>query len=252
MKNTILLFAALVLLGACASNETADSSSVKQSEIYQDYSINWDVDAQEWQAYATFRFGGENGTTLRLSSPSKVTINGETMNEGKMLFGGATYRMSGKTWPKTAAFQFIDVDGRSYANSLSFAAIDFARTEVDASKNEVLGIPLTRDVLATDEIFLYVADTSLQNDLKIKLLTGDSTALVKYDAAEQLLLIEPAFFDKMADVELSLWMKFNQTEDLKAATALGGQISMSYTSHTLKFKRGAAGQPEKPRSKHSK
>lgn len=252
MKNTILLFAALVMLGACASNETADSSSVKQSEIYQDYSISWDVDAQEWSAYATFRFGGENGTTLRLSSPSNVTINGEKMNEGKMLFGGATYRMSGKTWPNTAAFKFTDTDGRAYANSLSFAPIDFARTEVDASKTEVLGIPLTRNVLASDEIFLYVADTSEQNDLKIKLVADDSTALVKYDAAEQLLLIEPAFFDKMADVELSLWMKFSKTEDLKAATPLGGVISMSYTSHKLKFKRGEAGQPEKPRSKHSK
>lgn len=252
MKNTILLFAALVLLGACASNETADSSSVKQSEIYQDYSINWDADAQEWLAYATFRFGGENGTTLRLSKPSTVTINGTAMNEGELLFGGAMYRMSGKEWPNTAAFRFIDCDGRAYANNLSFNAIDFARTEVDASKNEVLGIPLTREVLATDEIFLYVADTSLQNDLKIKLLTDDSTALVKYDAAEQLLLIEPAFFDKMADVELSLWMKFNKTEDLTAATALGGQISMSYTSHTLKFKRGEAGQSESPRSKQAK
>jgi hypothetical protein len=252
MKKIFLFLPALVMLGACASNETADSSSVKQSEIYQDYSINWDSEAQEWNAYATFRFGGENGTTLRLSEPSNVTINGEKMNEGKMLFGGATYRKTGKTWPKTAAFLFTDTDGKTYANGLTFAPIDFARIDVDASKNAVLGIPLTRDVLATDEIFLYVADTSEQNDKKIKLLTDDSAALVKYDAAEQLLLIEPAFFDKMADVELSLWMKFSKTEDLKAATALGGTISMSYTSHTLKFKRGEATQPEKPRSKHAK
>lgn len=237
MKKILLFLPALVLLGACASNETADSSGVKQSEIYQDYSINWNSEVQEWDAYATFRFGGENGTTLRLSEPSNVTINGEKMNEGKMLFGGATYRMSGKTWPKTAAFQFTDTDGKVYSNSLTFNPIDFARTEVDASKNAVLGIPLTRDVLATDEIFLYVADTSQQNDRKIKLLTDDAAALVKYDTAEQLLLIEPAFFDKMADVELALWMKFSKTEDLKSATALGGVISMSYTSHTLKFRR---------------
>jgi hypothetical protein len=252
MKKTVLILAALVMLGACASNETADSSSVKQSEIYQDYSINWDSETKEWMAYATFRFGGENGTTLRLSKPSAVTINGTAMNEGELLFGGATYRMSGKEWPNTAAFRFIDCDGRAYANTLSFNAIDFARTEVNVSKNEVLGIPLTRNVLATDEIYLYVADTSQQNDLKIKLFTEDSAAPVKYDAAEQLLLIEPAFFEQMADVELSLWMKFSKTEDLKAATALGGQISMSYTSHTLKFKRGEAGNSEKPRSRHSK
>lgn len=237
MKKVALFFTTMVLLGACASNETADSSSVKQSEIYQDYTLSWDGDEGEWNAHATYRFAGENGTTLRLSEPSKITFNGVTMSESKLLFGGATYRQEGKKWPSTGLFEFTDTDGKSYKNSVAFTAIDFARPVQEASKTGTIGIPLTRDITATDEIFLHVSDTSAQSEKRIRLLASDPAAVVKYDPEEQLLLIEPAFFEKMADVELSMWMIYERTEDLAEATAKGGEVRVTYTSHTLKFKR---------------
>lgn len=93
MKYFGYLFISTVFaLTACQSNETGNSGDVAQDQVYRKYEIDINEESSTATASADFRFAGENGTTLRLSSPAKITANGVELIEGKLLFGGVYYR----------------------------------------------------------------------------------------------------------------------------------------------------------------
>lgn len=85
---------AAIVVAACQSNETGKSKDVSQDQIHRSYEVIIDEAASTASASAVFRFAGENGTTLVLSKPSKVTANGNEMLVDSLLFGGAYYRSS--------------------------------------------------------------------------------------------------------------------------------------------------------------
>ncbi len=85
----IILFC--LLLTSCKSNETSDSNKVAQSEIYQSYFVEYDASQNEFEATASFRFGGENGTTLRLVDKSNVLYNNNTMSAQTSAWTGTSY-----------------------------------------------------------------------------------------------------------------------------------------------------------------
>ncbi|TND00375.1 MAG: hypothetical protein FD123_4371 [Bacteroidetes bacterium] len=229
-----ILFAGL--FAGCASNETAESSAVKQSEICQTYYVSWVGEMQQYRASATFRFGGATGTTLHLSSPSEVKFNGQKMNEEKMLFGGATYGFESKSYSETSTFEFMDTDKKKYTNSFSFAGIDFKENPQKISSKSAFEIELTRDITTADQVKLHVQDTL--NAFSADIKTGTASAEVRYDAASKKLVIQPSFFRTMADVPLTLWLEASFTDrTLKESADKGGTISFSYTSREIKVTR---------------
>ena len=96
MKNFLGLSILLaVIFTACQSNETGNSKDVAQDQIYRKYKISIDEATATATASAVFRFAGDNGTTLTLSSPAKITANGVDLIQGTLLFGGTYYRNEG-------------------------------------------------------------------------------------------------------------------------------------------------------------
>lgn len=92
MKNLLgLSILIAVVFTACQSNETGNSKDVAQDQIYRSYEVTFEEADYSGSASAVFRFAGENGTTLILNAPSKITANGVQLTEGNMLFGGAYY-----------------------------------------------------------------------------------------------------------------------------------------------------------------
>jgi len=93
MKNILYLSGIIALIfTACKSNETGNSKDVAQDQIYRKYEVSIDEETSSASASAVFRFAGDHGTTLELSSPAKITANGVELIEGTLLFGGAYYR----------------------------------------------------------------------------------------------------------------------------------------------------------------
>jgi hypothetical protein len=67
------------ILSACGSTDTIDSGDVNNDKIYQSYSVSYLEDSKNLTFEAQFRVGGKTGTTVRLVSPSTVTVNGNVM-----------------------------------------------------------------------------------------------------------------------------------------------------------------------------
>lgn len=237
MKNTLLLFLPPVLLAGCASNDTAESSAVKQNEIHQAYFVNWDGDLQRYSASATYRFGGASGTTLHLTAPSEVRFNGEKMNEEKMLFGGATYGFESKNYKENSVFEFTDTDRKKYVNSFTFAPLEFRDNPKLVSPNANLEVALNRDILAGEEIQLLVTDTA--GDYSVQVASSPKqNAEVYYDAGSKKLIVTPAFFRTMADVPLHIHLQSSFSDrTLKQATDKGGAISFTYLSREIVVER---------------
>ncbi len=122
----LLIFASFM---ACVSNEIAESKDVNQKKIYQFYSVIYNSDeSNEYAIIAQFRFGGNSGTTLKLSPPSEVSVNNSKMEYEDNYFKGAFYSTQIKN-TNVFNFEFIDLDNTIYKNSFVLNSVE--TTKID-------------------------------------------------------------------------------------------------------------------------
>jgi hypothetical protein len=226
---------AILLITSCASNETSDSKNVKQSEIYQTYRIDWSNGSGS--ATASFRFGGENGTTLRLNDPSSVTYNGQKLTEGKFLFGGAFYEGDQANYSAKHVFRFTDSDGKIYENTFEFEPIEFKNSPKTVSRTADLVIPISRRIDKKEALsFVAQTDTSKETEVFIGTSADDQ---VYYNDSAQALIIKPGFFQSFTtNVPVTIWIeKYESKATLDQPTNLGGEFHFSYTSKKANVRR---------------
>jgi hypothetical protein len=229
MKYFILpLLVISFAFASCASNETADSKDVNQSKIYQDYGYSWTSSG----AYVTaaFRFGGENGTTLKFDDPGAVIYNGKSMEQAKYLVGGAYYAADEKEYSPEHTWKFKDAAGKIYENSFRFEKLEFKSTPDELVKGKNLVIELNRPVNAGEEVsFEASCDTIKSNDARI---SNNPDDLVYYSQSKQQLIVKPAFFVGFPkEAPVSIWMEKNESKSkLEQPTDLPGEMHFSYQS----------------------
>ncbi len=223
----------ILLIASCVSNETADSKDVSQSEIYPTYRFNWSQGS--YSASVSYRFGGENGTTLKLTAPSLVTYNGQKLSEGKFLFGGTHYSLEGKKYAASHVFIFTDTDGQKYENKYDFEAVEFVSPSKSHSKGQELEIQLSRAISANENlVFTADCDTLAFNEMTIGSTPGDS---VYYDAGKKSLIVKAGFFKNFPDKTANIWLsKTDFISPLEQKGHLDGEFHFSYQSRVISVK----------------
>lgn len=73
------LFAISSAISGCTSIHTVNDADVSEDKLYGSYSATYDARKAVLTLYAQYRVGGSTGTTVRLTSPSSLTADGETM-----------------------------------------------------------------------------------------------------------------------------------------------------------------------------
>lgn len=122
-----------IFISSCASNEIGHSKDVNQDEIHQGYSINYDETKNQTDVIAFFRFAGPNGTTLFLDDPSKVQLDGETMENIQNGLGSYYSKsVKGKPVDKEYVFAFSDMSGKKYENK-----VDFRNMQIEGIPNQI-------------------------------------------------------------------------------------------------------------------
>lgn len=226
MKNIFfvqfIMFSFILFFASCVSNETANSDTVKQSEIYQSYTVTYDSGDKELTATASFRFGGSTGTSLALTAPSKVLFNDQEMAADKNLFTGTFYEINKQitAQPLVFAFEYADNDKKSYKNSVAIDAIDIDSYPKSIMKNgefEVswLGSPLQNGesvsvTLEGKEFFSCTQNTSTVGATSVKF----SKELLK----------------DIKSGDADIVAKRTKSLSLKEASHLGGSITATYVS----------------------
>lgn len=224
----IIYFAFVVLFfSSCASNDTANSDTVKQSEIYQSYTITYDAGDLELSSTAFFRFGGSTGTTLNLVKPSSITFNGTEMALGKNIFSGTFYEINQQIQPaKSYTFVFTDTDKKTYTNTSSIEEI--AISEYPASINKIKGFKVSwkgAPVQQDEKVYVSLEGKDFMN-------CSSSTNIVGATSVE----ISPDILKDLKSGDGNIVLKREKSCNLKEATHLGGNITITYVAKKVSTK----------------
>jgi len=210
----------ITLFVQCASNETANSDSVKQSEIYQNYSVSYNMAEKELSATATFRFGGANGTTLLLVKPSSVLFENQEMPNENNVFSGTYYEMNLQAGMKPGyQFVYTDGDGKSYANRAVIIPAEITSAPGQIDKNEGFSVAWDYPLQNGESIHLYVEDKS-----------GSTSSVYNNAVGSTTMKMNPEELKNLKTGDVNVFLIRENSRSLENATHLGGNMFVKYTS----------------------
>lgn len=101
-----------LIIFSCTREDVKD---VSPNTVYQQYEVFYNKNTNKTQVLAVFRFNNALGTNLKLSSPSDIKFNNDTLVYDALL---AMYKRE-YNGSVTGVFTFTDADKKVYSNSLS-------------------------------------------------------------------------------------------------------------------------------------
>ncbi|MDD3685963.1 MAG: hypothetical protein PHE56_04260 [Bacteroidales bacterium] len=212
-----IVLAAFIAFG-CASSEIADSRDVNQKKIHQSYSVTYDASGDgSYAVWAQFRFGGNKGTTLKLSEPSTITVNGESMEEDQSDFYGCSYGTRIKGTNKFS-FKFIDTEKTEYVNTITVLSAEPKQVKVINANRESniywIGNKLEKDetitVIIEDKAGARAeASTDIVGTDYIVVKPDDLQNLVNGDGQIYFQRIKSISTQQAADEGGSIWCEYN-------------------------------------------
>jgi len=156
MKRNLFLFALLTLtiFSSCSSNEIGESKDVNQDKIYTQYYISHTEGNNKVVVQCTFRFAGNNGTTLVLSEGSSVELDGVKMKADSGFASGAYYRLSRDLdgFYGKHRIRFTDINGHKLENTFDFDSVSL-NIPAEASRTQDLRISFRTGTIGKNDYF---------------------------------------------------------------------------------------------------
>jgi hypothetical protein len=159
----LLVLILTISLAACTNNaEIGSAKDVNPESIYYDYRL-W---AEEGKDDATlmlqYRFGGENGTTLVLEEPCKVTVDGVPLQADSAKLAGAFYEMIRplKEFTGKHTIVFTDANNKEHREEVNFQPFTLAAEFPEKLKKEPFTIKLNNFPSTPTNIRLVMTDTA--------------------------------------------------------------------------------------------
>ena len=219
LRTSVLNIAAALVLNACTSSEIGNSKDVNPETIYSDYSVNYTEGEDSISCYLQYRFAGEMGTTLVLSGPSKVSIDGNEIMVDSGSVSGAYYekKFSAGSFNGEHLIAFTDINGKKQEEKFAFNRIACI-TKIPASINKENLVFEFNGATNSDNIDVTVSDTSsatedihVSNKLNNNKFTLTAAQLKNLSAGP---------------IEISIYK--NVSMPLQQPTKQGGKFSINY------------------------
>lgn len=155
-----LLFISPVLV-SCSSNEIADDKDVNPETIYLSYKVSGDEDTEIATVQLQFRFGGPHGTTLVLTEPASVTLDGKPLTVDSSSFNGAYYEVMQplSEFAGKHSIVFTGFDGKTYTEEFEYPLMRFKEELPERVKRGVLNLEM-EGLKANDKVEVILTDTS--------------------------------------------------------------------------------------------
>jgi hypothetical protein len=214
--------------GACPSNDTTQSNKIAQSEIYQSYAVS--ESGQDYRVTAFFRVGGPTGTTLALVTPSKVTFNGQTMQEQKNTSSGTFYTINIPKNTASGTFAFSDREGKTYTNKIDLAKISLNSSSPQVNGAAPVAIPLSGHLTDDPDFNLEINDQTFSVDA-----APNNNSEAYLDKAKNSIVVVPAAWKKIPNGNVSLNLEVKYTIPTQQGTGLGGSIIFNYKTAPVSF-----------------
>ena len=215
--STLLIFC---LISACTSNEIGDSKDVAQNKIYQEYSISYTEGSTNAEVFCQYRFGGKNGTTLVLNTPSMVSVDGEKLVVDSNKMSGAFYSIQKPVanFLGKHSIVFTNIDDKKFENDFVFDAFKLTNVPASISKKK--------------DLILNFETADLKNDdyIEVGSLNTDSSFSVTHTANDlsKTITIPSSNLQKQKGNTLSLQVTLNKSIPLQQNTTEGGRMNLQY------------------------
>lgn len=226
MKSLQLIkyaFSAILLMGlqACSSSEIGESKDVSPETIYQQYLISYNAGEENATVYAQFRFAGSDGTTLVLSKPGGLTLDGLTLAVDSSETEGAFYKkMIPVSFGDKHELKFTGIDGRKFENH--FLIEDFHLTNLPAIVEKCNELPLQFEPIPTGPGYrVEVSSVDTDSSFSITYNSADSIPTLSIPASQLL---------RQKGNQLKLLATLYKTLPLQEQTAEGGKIEITFAS----------------------
>ena len=218
MNRAIILIAAIFIF-SCTSNEIGNSKDVNPEAVFFDYEIWAEEGKEDVTINMQYRMGGPNGTTLVLSEPSHVKLDGEKLELDSAKFNGAYYEVQK---PFTGfigkhTISFIDLNKKEYKEEFEFIPFSLSPDvpEVLSRGNIVFQFSGLNPV---DYIRVTLTDTSFNSaDINDIDTVKNGRLIISADRLSTL---------KNGPINLQFYKE--QERLLKNTSAEGGKLSMTY------------------------
>jgi len=220
MQTITLTLLAAILLASCQSSEIANSKDVNPNAIHIAYSVTYTEGEETVTCRATFRFGGNKGTTLVLNSPTKIQLDGQTIKVDSSKFFGAYYQVE-KPFAAFAGkheFTFFNANGSSLKEGFVFKPFSLVSSIPPAinKKDWTLNFKGLED---GSKINIAISDTSTSTeDIGREFTIHNNQATVP--VSEIALL-------KKGPLEISIYK--HSKKSLQQSSPEGGEIFIGYS-----------------------
>jgi hypothetical protein len=224
LKNSpvFVSFLLILFITSCSSNEIGESKDVNQAAIYQDYKIVYEegVNDDQVEIWSQFRFAGADGTTLVLTKPSSVTLDGKNIKVDSSDFTGAFYRLQTpvKTFFGKHRFVFTDINKKRFINDFSFDSLKMSPLPATVSKTQPLNIQFETTSLAGDD-YIELAAINTDSSFSIKHLASEDSNIISIPVSE---------LKRQKGNKLKLEGLVCRKIPLKQSTKEGGKIIIYY------------------------
>lgn len=222
---SLLLLTVIGFIG-CSSSEVAESKDVNQEKIHQSYNVVFDAEHEDIYAEAVFRFGGSKGTTLTLSEPAKLSLNGNTLQGRQRMLRGFVY--SQDQFDNDVfdfEFRYQDIDQKEYINSISVLPISDIQVPDSFSKSNNNLVKWTGPAISQfEKIVVEIIDNAGNMATISSELKGSNEVNI---LKEKIALLESGTGN------LQIYRKINKGLDQQ--NEMGGEIESTYYSKKTKI-----------------
>jgi hypothetical protein len=233
--SSIILILFVLVFSGCTPVETGNIKDVTQSEIYQNYSI--ESDGSSTTVSAKLSFAGANGTTLKLTNPSKISFDGQPLDEKTGTYTGTYYEKRFDTVLNTGTFAFTDTKGKNYTNKVSLAEIDFKTSPTSINRGVINRLPvLNGEKIASSHVNIEIEYENKQGfqEKNVPVFPQKQDANSAYfDAKTNTIVLEPTVWQGINATKVELQITADSEEKLQQSTNIGGKITSHFVGKKI-------------------
>lgn len=210
---------------SCSSSEIGESKDVAQDKIYQDYSVSYKEGDQNVEVFCQFRFAGDKGTTLVLSAPSSVKMDGNTLRVDSTTISGAFYSCVTPYADFTGSHEFIftDYTKKTYSNRFVLHPLKIADYPTYVSKDKDIDIRFETSTLGSDD---YIELGSYGTD-------SGFTLTYRPIEKDNIITIPASELKRQPKSELKMMARLYRKIPLQQSALEGGEIRTTYSAKPL-------------------
>ncbi len=220
---TIIFCFTFFLISGCTSNEIGESKDVSQETIYQQYNVSYKEGDKNATVYSQFRFAGDNGTTLVLTTPAGIQFDEVSLAVDSSEYDGAFYKKNfpGESFYGDHLFRYTDINKKRFENRFFIGPFKLVNIPEVTSRTITLQIRFESSPLGPDD---YIEMNAVETDssFTISHAPKENNAILEIPV-EELQRQKGSQIKLVATLHRKIPMQQNTTE--------GGKLEVA---HTLK------------------